>query len=602
MVPTLFRRFLKEVAEGRVFDSVRYVVLGAEVALRGDIELFERHFAEHCRVIHLLGATETGRIAHFVMKDAGELTDAVVPAGFPVRDKELLLLDGDMQPVPDGETGELFVRSSNLAQGYWNDPELNAAKFIPDPGGSAKRLYRTGDLARFRSDGVLLHLGRLDATVKIHGFSVDLQEIERVLLEGPGIAEGAVVAPETQAGERRVAAYFVPTESYDDAELRAHFEARVPAYMVPSSLVALARLPLTPRGKLDRTGLEQRSLQTAERPYSHPRSELEISLAAIWGGVLGIDRVGLDDEFFELGGDSIQAYELISAVYHQLGVDLPASTLLSASSMKDQAELIESGSGRSARSLVPFRETGSKEPFFCVHGIGGGVLFLGKLLPHLDPDRPICGLQPEVMEREDASYLTVSEMASDYIAEIRTIQPTGPYFIGGTCFGGLVAQEMGRLLEEHGEHVASLVLIDPPAPHYVRPEMTRWKATKKQIRKVLFTRRRKRIQAGKRERRDRTEHLRQLHDAAAKEHRPEPSEVPLHILGAKATTPRHEWMWAATAKGGISIEEFPAPHGEMYEPRNNPRIAEMLNEHWSEIERNRRNTGVPIPQADTTHE
>ena len=584
MVPTLLRRFLQTVPDGRVFDSVRFVMVGAEVALRGDVELFSKHFPAECRFVHRLAATEAGEIAHYVLSDPSQLSDhAVIPAGFPGGGKELLILDDDGSPVPDGEIGELVVRSSNLSQGYWRDPELSARTFVGDPDDPKMRRYHTGDLARFRSDGALQHLGRKDARIKIRGFGVDLTEVEHVMLDAPGVVEGVVVAPEPQTGERSLVAYFIANDPFDEAALRAHFNSHLPGYMVPSTSVKLEQLPLTPRGKVDRRALSERDIEVVERPYTQPETELEVDLAAIWRDVLGLDQVGLDDDFFQLGGDSIQAYGLIAEVYYQLGVDLPASTLLSASTVRVQAELITSGSERSARSLIPLRETGTKEPFFCVHGVGGGIMFLKKLLPHLDPDRPIYGLQPAIIEKEEASYLTVTEMAESYIAEIRTVEPTGPYFIGGSCFGGLVAQEMARLLGERGDTVAFLGLIDPSSPNYQRSEKTRWQATKKQARKILLGRRDRRIRAQKQERWDRTQHLRKLHQEAAKEHRPQPSSVPLHILGARKQSPRHEWMWGATQNGGITIEEFPTNHAEMYEPRNSAYIAKMLNRYWSEL-------------------
>jgi len=583
MVPTLLRRFLQTVPDGRVFDSVRFVMVGAEVALRGDVELFAKHFPAECRFVHRLAATEAGEIAQYVVSDPDQLNDAVVPAGFPGGGKELLILDDEANPVPDGQIGELVVRSANLSQGYWRDPELNARVFVIDPDDPSMRRYHTGDLARVRSDGTLQHLGRKDGRIKIRGFGVDLTEVEHVMLDAPGVVEGVVVAPEIQTGERRLVAYFVANDSFEEAALRAHFKSHLPGYMVPTASVTLKQLPLTPRGKVDRRALTERDLEVVERHYAEPETELEVDLAAIWSDVLGLDQVGLDDDFFQLGGDSIQAYELIAAVYHRLGVDLPASTLLSAATVRAQAELIASGSGRSARSLVPFRETGSQEPFFCVHGVGGGVMFLKKLLPHLDPDRPIYGLQPAIMEDEDAVYETVTEMAKEYIAEIRTLQPTGPYFIGGSCFGGLVAQEMARLLDEGGDTVAFLALIDPSSPNYQRPEVSRWLATKRRARKIVRARRAGRIQAKKQERWDRTQHLRKLHAKAAKEHRPQRSEVPLYILGARKQSARHEWMWGATQNGNITIEEFPANHSEMYEPRNAEYIAKMLNRQWAEV-------------------
>lgn len=583
MVPTLFRRFLTQDSNTSSFETVRYVFVGGELVLRTDVELYRRLFPDHSVFIHRLAATETGAITRFVINKDTVLPDAVVPAGYAAEGKHLVIVDDGGEPVPDGEVGELWVRSNLLSSGYWNDPELTAKNFGVDEEDPELRIFRTGDLATRDDDNKFVHLGRKDGRVKIRGYGVDVVEVERTLLAIPGVIEGAVVVDDTK-GEIELAAAYVGEPSLDPPQMRRRLQERVPDYMVPTSLTRLERLPLTPRGKIDRkalVGLDSEPASPGE--YVAPASEIEGQLHTLWCKSLGLERVSVVESFFDLGGSSIQAYELVGDIYRELSVDLPATSLLEASTIRTQAALIASGGPTSTRRVVAIRATGSLTPIFGVPGGGGGVLYLQKLAAYIDEDRPIYGLPRDMSTAEIPQYRTVEEMANGYLAEMRSVQASGPYVLLGSCFGGQVAHEMARLLHLEGERVDLLITVDPPTPGWDgkehwrhRPWTREWvigKARRRARRIVTYPKRRKLRRSGELERH---QQVLNLSKKANREHGPGPCPVPMVVLAAENGSARQEWYWSRVATGGLEIEEFNTNHSEMYTPSNRKVIAAMI--------------------------
>ena len=301
----------------------------------------------------------------------------------------------------------------------------------------------------------------------------------------------------------------------------------------------------------------------------------------------------IKDDFFDLGGSSIQAYQIIADIDKHLDVDLPPVTLLRAPDIERMARLMTRGELRPSELLVPFRRGGSKNPWFCVHGRGGGIMFLRDLSPYLDEDRAVIGIQAEWKEGELAPDRTVEELGSMYADEVRNLQPTGPYFLGGSCFGGLVAREMGRNLDEAGEMVAVVVVIDPPSPGMKDVPVTGrmrnpnsllrrvWDSASYRTRKVLFRRKTRRLQQFHNRRRaemghGRFEHLRKIYTTARGAYKPTPSSVPLVVLAERGSTGRHERMWAPVSVGGVTITEFSSNHAQMYLPENVSEVAQLL--------------------------
>jgi acyl-coenzyme A synthetase/AMP-(fatty) acid ligase len=301
--------------------------------------------------VHGLGGTELTMVRQFFVDGHTPLPDRRVPVGFPIADREVLILDEAGRPVAPGETGEIVLRSRYLALCYWRRPDLTREAFLPDPDDGGLRRYRTGDLGRVTPDGCLTHLGRGDLQVKIRGHRIELPEVELALLELPGVREAVVTAREDHTGELQLVAYVVPDPGAapgPDA-LRGGLAEKLPDYMVPSAFIALDALPQTDTGKVDRNALPAPALARPQlvRDFAPPRTHVEAALSGIWVEVLALDRVGIHDDFLALGGDSLLATKVISRVQRLFGADLTLSAFFEAGTIAEMAEVI--GDGRSVR-------------------------------------------------------------------------------------------------------------------------------------------------------------------------------------------------------------------------------------------------------------
>ena len=315
----------------------------------------------------------------------------------------------------------------------------------------------------WRGDGVLEFLGRADAQVKVRGFRIEPGEIEAALVGHGDVAQAAVIAREDGPGGKRLVGYVVAAGAAvpDAAVLRAHLGRSLPEHMVPSAFVVLERLPLTPNGKLDR-----RALPAPEQPVGAvrrvPRTPQEEILCALFAEVLGLERVGIDDNFFALGGHSLLATRLISRIRSTLDVELAIRSLFEAPTVEALCDRLNGNQpDRSPLEvLLPLRPSGSLPPLFCIHPGGGLSWSYSGLMRHLPADRPIYGLQARGISHPETSPQTLEEMAADYVTFVRHVQPTGPFHLLGWSFGGLVAHAMATHLQDHGETVALLALLD----------------------------------------------------------------------------------------------------------------------------------------------
>lgn len=416
------------------------------------------------RFFNAYGPTETT-----VCATIAECTDAQTqpPIGCPIANTQVYILDRHLQPVPIGVPGELYIGGIGLARGYLNRPELSAEKFISHPFSNAnsKRLYKTGDLACYRSDGNIEFLGRIDHQVKIRGFRIELGEIETVLRQHPDVLSCVVTAHEDSSGKRLVA-YIVPCNSItiNQQQLKDYLKEHLPDYMVPSVLMILETLPLTPNGKVDRLALPAPD-RSSKPEIVIPRDSLELELAQIWEEVLNVRPIGVTDNFFDIGGHSLLAVRLMALIQQQFGRELPLSTLFQGGTIEQLATILRSEtSERPWSPLVGIQTAGCKPPLFCAHPIGGNVLGYIALGRYLSPDQPLYALQAPGVEGQLQPYTQIPELAAHYIEALQALQPFGPYFLGGHSFGGLVAFEMAQQLQQQGQEIGLLVIMDTPAP------------------------------------------------------------------------------------------------------------------------------------------
>jgi amino acid adenylation domain-containing protein len=393
--------------------------------------------------------------------------------GQPIANTTLYVLDDELRAVEIGTPGELHIGGSGVARGYRGRPDLTGERFLADPFAEdpEARIYKTGDLVRCREDGDVEYLGRLDHQVKIRGFRIELGEIETVLTRHASVREAVAVAREDTPGDPRIVAYVrQPDGEVSSAELREHVGVSLPPYMVPSAVVTLERFPQTPNGKVDRKALPAPVYARSEdREYVAPSTRTEKRLAKIWQEELRVERVGIHDDFFDLGATSIAAAHVIARIQRSVAKDIALTPIFEARTIEQLAKLIDSGEvDRRWTSLVPMQTVQPREPVFCVHGGAGTIVHLDPLARSLADERPFYGLQSRGLYGGAPPLQTVQEMAAHYLSELRTVQAAGPYYLAGYCFGTIVAFEMAHRLRREGEEVELLAMFNGPSPTWLR--------------------------------------------------------------------------------------------------------------------------------------
>ena len=449
------------------------VLCGGETLPR---DLADALLARCGAVWNLYGPTETTiwSIVHRVERGEGP-----VPIGRPIANTQVYVLDVAGTPVPIGVRGELYIGGTGVARGYLNRPALTSQRFLPDPFGTEPRarLYRTGDFVRYRSDGALEFLGRADHQVKLRGHRIELGEIEAVLGAHPGVRQVVVVLREDIPGDAHLVAYVVPAVRTPDVgvgasavsidSLRHHARQILPAYMVPSALVVLETIPLTPNGKIDRRALPHPKAPSdaGATVLAAPRDALEVLLTKLWQEVLHVSPIGVRDNFFDLGGHSLLAVRLFAKLKRMSGRALPLAALFHAPTIEKLAGILrQDGWAPRWTSLVAIQPRGSRFPLFCIPAHLASVLAFRDLADALGPDQPVYGLEALGWDGRQAPHTRLADMAADYLREIRQVQPQGPYHLWGDCFGGTIALEMAQQLHARGETVGLLAVYQSFGP------------------------------------------------------------------------------------------------------------------------------------------
>lgn len=470
--PSAFRLFMQADLEATTAGplALRWIILGGEALDLHSLKPWvERHGDTSPSLVNMYGITETTvHVTHRLLKrDDLDCGRSVI--GAPLPDLQVYLLDSCLQPVPDGVVGEIYVGGAGLARGYLHRPELNSARFIAHPFSTAPgaRLYKSGDLGRYLRSGDIEYLGRLDNQVKIRGFRIELGEIEATLESHPGVDAAVVRVLKQQKGGDKLIAYVVgPDSARQGALLRDFLLDRLPDYMVPSAFVRMERVPLTANGKVDYAALPVPGPTSRDTEQAHvaPRDRGEQQLVGIWEEVLEMAPIGVHDDFFSLGGDSLLAVSLAVQIERQFRKSVPVAILFRNPTIEKLAHWLRDSAAAAWSALVPLRATGTKTPFFCVAGGGGNALCFHQLARKLPPDRPFYGLQAVGLDGQRAPLRHVEDMAAEYIKEIRAVQARGPYLLGGHCFGAWIAFEMAHQLQQQGAEIGLVVVIDAPAP------------------------------------------------------------------------------------------------------------------------------------------
>ena len=463
--PSAFRNLI--LADERSRDSarlaLRLVIFGGEALEFKTLLPWVRRHGDRPELVNMYGITETTvHVTYFKIPREAIENDSGSLVGTPIPDLELYVLDGKRQPAPIGVPGELYVGGAGVARGYLNRPELTDGKFVPNPfcrfSAVGSLLYKTGDLVRYRPDGNIEFLGRIDNQVKIRGFRIEVGEIENALREHPDVSAAAVTVIEDGPLDKRLVAHFVPSNHRvpEEAVLRQFLKQKLPAYMVPSRVCPLEALPLTLNGKIDRSALSTPLANDRPVPGPEPRGVVEVLLLQIWEDVLGRRPIGLDDDFFDLGGHSLLGMRLLAGVERAFSKRLTLVNFFEAPTVRKMAELLKSSGSTAAHSrLIPISSSGSGSPLFL---IGPQPLFRPLIL-RLAENHPVIGfLQPEAAAFEPP--FRMESIAQRYIRMLREYQPHGPYSLAGWCVDGVLAFEMAQQLRAAGEEVPVVILID----------------------------------------------------------------------------------------------------------------------------------------------
>ena len=467
--PTVFRHLIQALDEESILPDIRLIRLAGEPVYRRDIEQFRRHFTPECLLYIALSATESGGICQHAIDHKTPITDERIAAGYPAPDKEIRIVDESGREVDDGQPGEIIVKSRYLSPGYWQRPDLTSAVFSPVPENSDERIYKTGDIGVIQPNGCLVHLRRKDNQVKVGGHRIETSEIELALQQYDTVEETAVVAVTDAPDNQYMVAYIVMKADsvFSERDLRRHLAEYLPGFMIPSLFIQLDTFPLNVNGKIDRKALPKPGPRRTDRHKASgaPGSSLEHKLTDIWGRILDIESVGMDDNFFDSGGNSLRAIRLLHEIELIVGRQLPLTILWQAPTIRQLAQILQQGEWATPDStLVPLQPNGSRRPFFCVPASTRTAYEYTHLARRLGDDQPVYGLQPRELDGESTPHTRIEEMAARYVADIRTLQPEGPYALGGRCFGAIVAFEMAQQLQAAGQDVALLAVLGMVLP------------------------------------------------------------------------------------------------------------------------------------------
>jgi len=583
---SLLRTWLASLVDDLRFPALRSIGVWGERLYAQDVIRLTRHLEGDWRIGHPYSSTEAGFVAAQVFTPA-RLPDAgIVAVGRPVDGVEVFIKDETGALVPPGEIGEIVVRSRFLAQGYWNDPDLTAKAFQTDPLESAIRIYRTGDLGRRRSDGTLEHMGRTGRRIRLRGYNIEPFQVECELMRQPGVADAVVLLHDGATDEQPcLVGYVVAPPSTSPSDIRKGLAESLPSYMVPSHVVVLDSFPIAGSGKVDLNALPPPHTEEARlAAFRTPSDDHECELLAIWQEVLELPKIGIDDDFFELGGTSLQVLTVFLEIEARLGFSLSPTNILQAPTVARLAKVIRATKGiAAAQSLVPLRASATGLPLFLLSG-WAAIWIYRHLLKDLKSDRPVFGLQPLPLDGKHHIPRTIESVAADYVTEIRRVQPQGPYFLAGYSFGGLVSFAIAQQLVREGECVSFLGLIDTELRFSRKPvhgfQDLLFRGLRFVKAEVLFRRYDYRLRQGRSiPFKHRYPYYRELSKRASRSYVPKPYSGQITMFSSAGNSERQRTHWGPLAHGGLTVLEVPAGHFDMVSPPYSKRLAEHFDAH-----------------------
>ena len=464
MVPTMLRALCQSARSGENgHNNLKLLFPGGEALLDSDVRAVREVFGHSVKLVNQYGPTETTvSPTNYLVPEELPDNSLVLPIGRPISNIQTYVLDRYFHPVPLGVKGELYISGVGVGRGYWNQPELTRERFLPDLFHRGNVMYRTGDIVYQRPDGTLIFEGREDDQVKIRGYRVELGEIEAVIREFPNIKDSAVVL-HRQNGSEILAAYItasIGNQETINRELRAFLTTRLPFYMLPSVIIVLDEMPLTPSLKIDRSALHWSQNDLKGDSYLAPRNEIEVRLVSIWKEVLGVERVGVRDNFFELGGHSLMAVRMFTRIEEEFGQSLPLMTLFKQGTIEALADIIAGGKvNMLADGIMSIQPEGTSTPLYIL----SAGLYMRPLAMALDHTRPVYSLFPSI-DGHTIYRGSVQETAGILLQCLTNFQAEGPYLLLGHSAHGLYAIELARQLREKGGRVAFLCLLDTYFP------------------------------------------------------------------------------------------------------------------------------------------
>jgi len=448
-------------------NSIRLVIIGGESALPERVNKWKKFVSPKVLLVNSYGCTELTAVSTIAFINP-EDDSQVVSIGHPIANVQAFILNRLLHPVKTGSIGELFIGGDGLARSYYNHPKLNKKKFIKHPFNDQEnaRIYRTGDLARYQKDGSIEIIGRVDNQVKIRGFRIGLGEIENVIQKFPNIKNVVIIVREYTKGDRKLIAYFTTNNgtTIDVNNLRLFLQSKLPEYMIPALYVYLEKLPLSPNGKIDRQVLPTPDIYNMGLSQSivPARTELEAQLIDFFEQVLKIKPIGVKDNFFESGGDSLNAIELITYIEEYLDIELNVHTLTQNPTVEKIAVAIqENKETKIELSSIVLLQKGldKNKPLFFIHPASGETFGYMNIVRYIKMEQPVYGVRSS-----DPALTRIEKMANRYVDLIKEIQPEGPYMICGYSMGGYIALEVAKILFNQGETIRFLALIDTALP------------------------------------------------------------------------------------------------------------------------------------------